>query len=993
MESHVDDLSLSVAFEARCPLCATPITGARWVVLDAACARYREAATHAASLGAIAQQATALGNLGNVHGRLQRFEEARHAHAAALDLAWSAADDDLVRKTADGLRLDLRGLGQAGVAEATALAGKAVEAWTARAPGLAQTGFDAATRLIDEQLAPMELADMLDTAGQVHLAASDYPAAVAATERATDLARAHDDPRRLADFLLNLSAAHLSAGRLSKAGEAATESLAVSRKHDQKATAVKALGNLGTVCEKQGQYSKAEYYLRRQYLLARESADEPQWAAAANAYGAHFLGLGSDQRAAALLEEALSLAEKHAREELIQRCQAHLAIVARRRGDRAVEETLLTKVLTRAEALDMADVAADASLGLVRLLMGRGDVRGAVTRLATAADLIEGLDDDERRARLWTLRGHLALAEARSADARDAFLAAGYAIAEASPEASADCFVEAAAISFQQLLDEESSTDPATTPEDREHLLDHVLAALERAVSTYERTAQKLEDHRLWMLVRRQEKGLRLYADAIRKRHGSAAALAIVERGRSRALRLAMHRRAAGHRTSIYRSKQILSQVAHDLLTDPSMPGATIDLPPDALQRAFSAFGRTVGHKEPEIAALGEQDLATVAARAGAPVIEYAFDSQDRLGAWLVSDGPLRFIELPLDDVGGIDGLRQSIADLHAGIGHTRDLDAEPSRLRSPSPEALHLLYRALIQPIASALPATVGAPVAIVPDGPLFDVPFAALRAPDDQAVIDRWAIFLVPAIHFFAVPPERPGRGCLIAGDPVPPAAAKEEWGEIARLPFARTEALEVARLHGVDALVDADATRRAIAFDWTGAELVHLAAHAVLSPSTPFESAIVLAASDDDDGLIRVRDIDEVGLRARLVVLSCCSTAGGVVTGDGVLSLCRGLLAAGAHSVLASLWAVNDESTRFTMVDFHRRLVAAPRRDSLAETFRQSQLATRTAYPHYSQWAPFVLWGWPNWLDRPEWQEQPDSPGEQASTPPVLAALRRS
>jgi len=77
-----------------------------------------------------------------------------------------------------------------------------------------------------------------------------------------------------------------------------------------------------------------------------------------------------------------------------------------------------------------------------------------------------------------------------------------------------------------------------------------------------------------------------------------------------------------------------------------------------------------------------------------------------------------------------------------------------------------------------------------------------------------------------------------------------------------------------------------------------------------------------------------------------------------------------------VLASLWAVADESTSFTMIDFHRRLVENPFHSTLAEVFRQSQLATRAKYPSHSQWAPFVLWGWPRWIQSPHWS-RPSAP----------------
>jgi CHAT domain-containing protein len=173
---------------------------------------------------------------------------------------------------------------------------------------------------------------------------------------------------------------------------------------------------------------------------------------------------------------------------------------------------------------------------------------------------------------------------------------------------------------------------------------------------------------------------------------------------------------------------------------------------------------------------------------------------------------------------------------------------------------------------------------------------------------------------------------------------------------------DAQEVARLSRVKALVDAQATKKQLESLLEGTEVIHLAAHAIRASNRPFERAIVLATTSADDGRMRVRDIDAKTLRARLVVRSYCATAGGAVTGDGVLSLGHGLLAAGAHTVLASPWAVADESTACTMIDFHRRVVENPFHSTPAAGVRQAQWATRARYPSHAQWAPFVLWGWP-------------------------------
>ena len=58
--------------------------------------------------------------------------------------------------------------------------------------------------------------------------------------------------------------------------------------------------------------------------------------------------------------------------------------------------------------------------------------------------------------------------------------------------------------------------------------------------------------------------------------------------------------------------------------------------------------------------------------------------------------------------------------------------------------------------------------------------------------------------------------------------------------------------------------------------------------------------------------------------LVVLSSCDSARGQVKTEGVIGMARAFLSAGAHSVLASLWRVPDESANVFMQFFYQLLV---------------------------------------------------------------------
>src|SRR5206468_828178 len=127
----------------------------------------------------------------------------------------------------------------------------------------------------------------------------------------------------------------------------------------------------------------------------------------------------------------------------------------------------------------------------------------------------------------------------------------------------------------------------------------------------------------------------------------------------------------------------------------------------------------------------------------------------------------------------------------------------------------------------------------------------------------------------------------------------------------------------------LVGADASERRVKEGGLDRfRVLHFATHGLVSERAPYRSALVLAHSDGDgeDGFLQAREIYGLRLQTDLVVLSACQTArGSVVEGEGVQSLAVAFLDAGARSVVASLWNVNDERTATFMEAFYRHLSA--------------------------------------------------------------------
>jgi len=101
-----------------------------------------------------------------------------------------------------------------------------------------------------------------------------------------------------------------------------------------------------------------------------------------------------------------------------------------------------------------------------------------------------------------------------------------------------------------------------------------------------------------------------------------------------------------------------------------------------------------------------------------------------------------------------------------------------------------------------------------------------------------------------------------------------------------------------------------------------------------------------------------MEHLQLPAELVVLSGCATGLNVVTpGDELIGLVRGLLQAGAQSLVLSLWDVHDDRTRDFMVEFYTELqLGRPK----AEAMRTACIRLRENHPHPYHWAPFLLIG---------------------------------
>jgi CHAT domain-containing protein len=170
----------------------------------------------------------------------------------------------------------------------------------------------------------------------------------------------------------------------------------------------------------------------------------------------------------------------------------------------------------------------------------------------------------------------------------------------------------------------------------------------------------------------------------------------------------------------------------------------------------------------------------------------------------------------------------------------------------------------------------------------------------------------------------------------------------------PFIVDEVRAVAEaLSASQVFIGPDATAHELQQRGETSRFVHVATHGFFRRDNPMFSSIRLG-----DGPLSVYDLYQFRLSAELVALSGCGTGLSVVVGgDEQLGLVRGLLYAGAHAVLLTLWDAYDGSTAEFMTAFYRQINKGRTK---AQAAQDAMRKLRESRPHPFYWAPFVLIG---------------------------------
>ena len=272
-------------------------------------------------------------------------------------------------------------------------------------------------------------------------------------------------------------------------------------------------------------------------------------------------------------------------------------------------------------------------------------------------------------------------------------------------------------------------------------------------------------------------------------------------------------------------------------------------------------------------------------------------------------------------------------------------------------------VYKMIIAPVADYLNEP---EIIIVPDRLFYKVPFAALEEESGKYLSESFRIRIVPSLTTLKLiqdsPPDYHSQtGVLIVGDPdVGDVLYKGILHQVSRLSFANKEAKMIGKLFGTQPLLGKQATKQAVLQNIHSVSLIHFACHGnaergeILLAPPPLSDR----KPQEEDYLLTMENISKVQLRAKLVVLSCCHSAKGQISAEGVVGIARAFLGSGARSVLAALWAIEDEATEHFMSRFYENLL---RGESASESLQQAMKWMReNGFSKVSQWAPFMLIG---------------------------------
>ncbi len=186
---------------------------------------------------------------------------------------------------------------------------------------------------------------------------------------------------------------------------------------------------------------------------------------------------------------------------------------------------------------------------------------------------------------------------------------------------------------------------------------------------------------------------------------------------------------------------------------------------------------------------------------------------------------------------------------------------------------------------------------------------------------------------------------------------------------LPESIEEVNAIEALLGGEAYTGTDASEGRFKRLAGESHIIHLATHAFLDDRDPLKSTLVFAENprEDEDGFLKVYELYDMDLEARMVVLSACNTGiGEMLGGEGFMSLARAFYYAGVPNIVLTLWTVSDHQSHQLMLSFYEQLRRGRRAEVSLQKAKLEYLdSSNPGEQHPRYWAGYILLGNPGSL----------------------------
>ena len=273
-------------------------------------------------------------------------------------------------------------------------------------------------------------------------------------------------------------------------------------------------------------------------------------------------------------------------------------------------------------------------------------------------------------------------------------------------------------------------------------------------------------------------------------------------------------------------------------------------------------------------------------------------------------------------------------------------------------PESLKTLYKILVNPIENEIKTS---NLIIVPHGLLRYVPFSALNDDQNNYLLKKYSITMLPYASFLfdlsqvkqtELIKRRKKIKVVALANPVfdLPYSQKEVQS------IEKNESYELNALYGQNATFD----KLNIQLTNNAPDILHLSTHNTVGSGMPQDTALYLSSEKLD--INKIHDLKNLS-DINLVILSACQTDTGEITkGDDVFNLTNAFLDPsyrGVSSIVTTLWKIDDAASSQLIEQFYKNLAQGI---SKAEALQQAQLTilNQADYSHPYYWAAFLLTG---------------------------------